>query len=113
MHEYSIVQALIERVEGEARARGASAVHGLSVRVGELSGVDVDLLTTAYATFRERTVCERADLGVRRIAARWECPRCGRSIGHGDVLCCPNCDTPARLTEGDEIVLDQIEMEVP
>jgi hydrogenase nickel incorporation protein HypA/HybF len=113
MHEYSIVQALIDRVDAEARAHGASTVRSLSVRIGELSGVEVDLLTTAYATFRDRTICERADLNVRRIAARWECPDCGRPIGHGDVLRCAACDAPAQLTEGDEIVLDRIEMEVP
>lgn len=112
MHEYSIVQALIERVDAEARARGASAVHRLSVRIGELSGVEVDLLATAYAAFRERTVCERADLDVQRVPARWECPRCGGPIGRGNLLRCATCDVPARLAEGDEIVLDRIEMEV-
>lgn len=113
MHEYSIVQALIERVDAEARARGASAVRSLSVRIGELSGVEADLLTTAYVTFRERTICQGAGLDVRRIAARWECPACGRSIGRGEVLRCPTCDAPARLAEGDEIMLDRIELEVP
>ena len=77
MHEYSIVQALVERVEAEARARHAAAVHRLSIRIGELSGVDVELLTTAYATFRERTICQTAELDVQRIPARWECPDCG------------------------------------
>ena len=113
MHEYSIVHALIDRADAEARARGASAVHGLRVRIGELSGVEVDLLTTAYATFRERTLCERADLYVQRVPARWECPQCGGSIARGDVLRCAGCAVAARLAEGDEIVLDQIEMEVP
>lgn len=113
MHEYSIVHALIERADAEARARGASAVHCLSVRIGELSGVDVDLFTTAYATFRERTICEGADLHVQRVPARWECPRCGRSIARGDVLRCWQCNEAAQLGEGDEIVLERIEMEVP
>ena len=113
MHEYSIVHALIERADAEARARGASTVHGLSVRIGELSGVEVDLLTTAYATFRERTLCERADLHVQRVPARWECPQCGGSIVPGQLLRCAQCEVAARLAEGDEIVLDQIEMEVP
>lgn len=113
MHEYSIVQALVERVDAEARARHATAVHRLSIRVGELSGVEVDLLTTAYETFRERTICERAELAVETVPARWECPACGRVIGRGDLLACRGCAVPARLVQGDEIMLDRIEMEVP
>lgn len=113
MHEYSIVQALVERVDAEARARLAIAVHRLSIRIGELSGVEVELLRTAYETFRERTICEGAELDVQMVAARWECPGCGRVIGRGHFLTCPTCAVPARLAEGDEIVLDRIEMEVP
>jgi len=113
MHEYSIVQALVERVGAEARARKAMGVHRLSIRVGELSGVDVELLTTAYETFRERTICEGAPLDVRTIPARWECPACGRAIPRGERLACPACALPARLAEGDEITLDRIELEVP
>jgi hydrogenase nickel incorporation protein HypA/HybF len=113
MHEYSIVQALVERVEGEARARGATAVHRLSIRVGELSGVEPELLATAYRTFRERTICEAADLDLQVVAARWACPACGRAIVRGELLSCPTCALPARLAQGDEIMLDRIEMEVP
>ena len=113
MHEYSIVQALLERVASEARIREATSVHRLSVRLGELSGVEPELLATAFQTFRERTICERAQLDLQMVAARWECPRCGRNIGHGEVLTCTSCATPARLAAGDEIMLDRIEMEVP
>jgi hydrogenase nickel incorporation protein HypA/HybF len=113
MHEYSIVQALLERVEGEARARGATAVHRLSIRVGELSGVEPELLATAYRTFRDRTICQAADLDLEIVAAQWACPACGRAIGRGALLSCPTCAVPARLAQGDEIMLDRIEMEVP
>lgn len=113
MHEYSIVQALMARVGAEAQARRATAVHRLSIRIGELSGVEPELLTTAYRTFRERTICEHADLAVQIVAARWECPACGRPVARGDRLTCAVCALPARLAEGDEIMLDRIEMEVP
>lgn len=113
MHEYSIVQALVDRVAAEARARQATAVHRLSIRIGELSGVEPTLLTTAYETFRERTICEGAALDLQMVAARWECPTCGCVIGRGDSLTCPTCAVPARLVQGDEIMLDRIEMEVP
>jgi hydrogenase nickel incorporation protein HypA/HybF len=113
MHEYSIVQALVGRVEHEAHARGATSVHRLSVRIGELSGVDIELLATAFATFRERTICEGAELEVESVSARWECPRCLEEVGAGCLLRCARCGTPARLAAGDEILLDRIEMEVP
>ena len=112
MHEYSIVGALVDRVAAEARARGATTVHRLSIRIGELAGVEVDLLTTAYEMFRERTICEHAVLDVERVPARWECPECGLAIHTGEVLRCADCNVPARLMAGDEIMLDRIEMEV-
>lgn len=85
----------------------------LSVRIGELSGVEVELLTTAYETFRDRTVCEGATLDVQIVPARWLCPDCGDPIERGRPLQCVACNVPARLAEGDEIMLDRIEMEVP
>ena len=112
MHEYSLIQSLVERVEAEVSARSASAVHRLRVRIGEQAGVDVDLLVTAYLTFRERTVCERAPLDVVMVPVQWACPACGRGIEPGAVLRCPDCMAPARLVAGDEIILDRIEMEV-
>jgi hydrogenase nickel incorporation protein HypA/HybF len=112
VHEYSIVQALVERVEREARTRRAASVHRLSVRIGELSGVDVGLLATAFETFRDRTICQDAELSIERIPARWECPQCLGEVRPGSLLRCSRCDTPAQLASGDEIVLDRIEMEV-
>ncbi len=112
MHEYSIVQALIERVEELARDRKATAVRGVLVSIGELAGVEPDLLATAYDTFRERTVCEGAPLTILPVAARWDCPRCRQGIPRGAILACARCGAPARLAEGDEIVLERIEMEV-
>lgn len=111
MHEYSIVQALLERVEREARARHASAVHRVQVSIGELAGVEVELLRTAYNTIRHRTMCHDAVLDVRRVPARWSCSRCGEPIPGGSARHCPSCGAMARLTTGDEIMLDRIEME--
>ncbi len=114
MHEYSLVESLVARVEQEARARGALAVHRLSVRVGELSGVDPELFRTAYETFREGTICARADLTLRPVAASWSCPACRAPIPKGAPLRCARCREPARLDDGgDALTLDGIEMEVP
>ncbi len=115
MHEYSIVQALIARVAAEARARDATAVYRLQVSLGELSGVESDLLATAYETFRAGTVCAQAELAIARLPARWRCPACAAaevSVAAGGALRCPACGGALRLASGDEILLERIEMEV-
>lgn len=113
MHEYSIVQAMFDQIEGVARQRGALSVKRVCVRVGRAAGLDVSLFKTAYDTFRVRTICEAAPLDVDEVPERWSCPD-----GHGDIavgrpLTCETCGRPARLTAGDEIMLDRLELEVP
>ncbi len=111
MHEYSIVQSLIERIEREAAARKATRVVCVHVKLGELSGVEPGLLATAYDTFRDRTVCATAPMVLDRIAPEWRCERCDRTLA--GRLRCDACGRPATLVRGDEIVLQRIEMEVP
>jgi hydrogenase nickel incorporation protein HypA/HybF len=114
MHEYSLVEALVRRVEEEARRRGATAVHGLRVSVGELAGVDPELFRTAYETFRQGTLCAQAALAVERFPAAWACPRCGATIAPGAALRCAPCGVPARLSErSDALLLESIDLEVP
>ena len=111
MHEYSIVQSLVDSVAAAVGARDAS-VREVRVVIGEMSGVDCGLLTTAYEVFRAGTLCERAALTIDRIAANWRCPRCHVAIANGAFLRCAACNEPAELAGGDEIVLQRIELEV-
>lgn len=113
MHEYSIVASLINRVEREASAYEGARVHKLHVCIGELAGVEPDLLTIAFETCRERTVCRDAELYVRTVEPSWSCPSCGRQFVRGAILRCETCQRPAAMTRGDEIMLERIEMEAP
>jgi hydrogenase nickel incorporation protein HypA/HybF len=110
MHEYSIIQSLVDSVEKAAFGKGN--VHRIEVRIGELSGVDCELLATAYDVFRAGTLCEHAAMTIDRVPARWECPKCGEAIARGKILRCKRCDEPAHLAGGDEIILQRIELEV-
>jgi hydrogenase nickel incorporation protein HypA/HybF len=113
MHEYSLIQSLLLRVEEEAQARHATAVRKIRVRLGELAGVDRDLFATAYNTFREAGICRGAELDLIDVPARYECPKCGAPFARGEVLRCVSCEMPASLVEGDDLILDRIEMEIP
>jgi hydrogenase nickel incorporation protein HypA/HybF len=112
VHEYTIVQALLDRVAETARAYERPRVTEVRVRIGELAGVETALLRKAYDVFRESTLCRDATLVIETQAARWGCPRCGGEVAHRDVLRCVRCDRPAILVEGGEIMLERVAMEV-
>ena len=112
MHEYSIVQALLDRVAEAASGYPEPRVLEVRVRIGELAGVETALLRKAYDAFREPTLCRDAALVIETAPARWACPRCGADVAAGGVLRCEPCARPARLVEGDEILLERLEMEV-
>ncbi|HET7786396.1 MAG TPA: hydrogenase maturation nickel metallochaperone HypA [Myxococcales bacterium] len=109
MHEYSLVQALVDRVAEEAKGRRAT-VRCVRIKLGELAGVDAQLLVTAYETFKPQTVCAEAALELTQVPARWSCRICGGPIERGERLQC--CGEPARLVQGDDLVLHQIDLEV-
>jgi hydrogenase nickel insertion protein HypA len=112
MHEYSVVSALVQRVEQEAHARRATAVTRLHVRVGALAGVCPELLASAFTLCREGLLADAA-LEIETAEAAWACPRCAAAVPAGAILRCPACAVPARLVSGDELLLERIEMEVP
>jgi hydrogenase nickel incorporation protein HypA/HybF len=111
MHEYSIVQALYDSVMSHA-GTGPGTIQEVRVRIGELSGVDPELLDTAWRTFRVHTPCDAADMTIHLVPPAWECPACRTAAPARGQRRCAACGGPLRLAEGDEILLDQIVMEV-
>ncbi len=112
MHEYSLVLSLIERVEQEARRNHAKLVKRVAVRLGELSGVEAELFEYAYEMARTGTLCASAELVVTRVPAVFRCSHCDRVLDHRVSLECSECSAAGRLSEGDDIMFDQMEIEV-
>ena len=113
MHEYSIVQSLFDQIHDAARARGAVAVRRVRVRIGEIAGVEVELLRTAYELFREHTICEGAPLEIEAVAVRWTCPDGHGDIDRGCALVCPACARRRGSRPATRSCCEQLELEVP
>ena len=112
MHEYGIVDALLKQIDQLAGERGATAVRTVHLRIGQLAGVEPDLLVFAFEGFREDTICAGAELRVQSVEPRWACRRCGDLQSERQALRCNGCGDPLILAEGDEIILERLEMEV-
>lgn len=112
MHEYSIVQALFGRVEQSVQPYPVTRIRKVRVRLGALSGVDGALLRAAYDMCSPGTRCDGAVLEIEEVPARWQCRACGRDGPQGQRLSCASCGSPLALVEGDEILLETIDLEV-
>ena len=112
MHEYSIVQSLLESCEQHARENDAKEVTKVVVKIGVLSGVEPDLLQTAFDTFKEQTVCHNAEfvLNIQKITIK--CEACNtESVLEKHEFQCPSCQsTNIQVIDGEEMFLMSLEM---
>ncbi|QKJ22806.1 hydrogenase/urease nickel incorporation protein HypA [Poseidonibacter lekithochrous] len=113
MHEYSIVQSLLESCEQHARENDAKEVTKVVVKIGVLSGVEPDLLQTAFDTFKEQTVCHNAEfiLNIQKITIK--CVSCNNeSVLEKHEFQCPSCQsTNIEVIDGEDMYLMSLEME--
>ena len=113
MHEYSIVQALLDQCESHAAKHAASKITKVVTKIGVLSGVEPDLLQTAFDTFKEGTICEKAEfvMNIQPIVIR--CDDCGQETTLKELnLACPQCKSiHTQIIDGEEMYLMSLEME--
>ena len=112
MHELSLCQNLIDQLNALVRQHGALAVSRVEVQAGPLSGVEPQLLETAFSMAREGTVAETAKLVIESPAPRVVCHDCGaESTVTANNLTCPQCGSvDTTLTGGHELILARVEL---
>lgn len=112
MHELSVCTALLEQVERVARDQGMATVTAIVLKIGPLSGVEPELLRNAYPVAAAGTVAEHAELVIESSIVKVRCTRCDtESVVAPNRLRCASCgDFRTRLLEGDELVLQSVEL---
>ena len=107
MHELSIVEALLNQCEQDARKNKAKKVDELYVKIGRLSGVEVDLFVNTFETFKKTSsFCENAKLFVEIAELSISC-ECGfEGILEKNVFFCPLCKGKnLKVIDGEELYL--------
>lgn len=113
MHEYSIVQALIEQCEDHAKANDSTKVIKVVTKIGKLSGVEPHLLETAFETFKENTVCDGAEFVMNLQDLKLHCNVCKEESEQSEVRYqCVHCQsTDVSVLDGEDMYLMTLEME--
>ena len=113
MHEYSIVQALLEQCESHAKANNSTKITKVVTKIGKLSGVEPHLLETAFETFKEKTVCESAEFVMHLQDLKLHCNACQKESEQYEARYqCIHCQsTDVSVVDGEDMYLMTLEME--
>ena len=76
MHEAGLAQTALEVAAEKARERGATRVHRLTLRVGDLSGVVPDALRFALEALSPGTPAEGSAFDIEVVPVECHCPDC-------------------------------------
>ncbi|MEJ5172307.1 MAG: hydrogenase maturation nickel metallochaperone HypA [Hydrogenothermaceae bacterium] len=114
MHEFSIVQSLLELIEKNVKENNGKAVSKVVVEIGKMSGVEPHLLEVAFNTFKENTVAHNAEFVVEIQEVMCLCKSCNKQfiVENYDFLC-PFCQSlDFYVIKGRDMFLKSLEIEV-
>jgi len=115
MHELAIAQAILDRAQAASENNRGGRVLKIGLRIGEISGVEVDALTFGIEALSKGTPLEGLALDIERPKRRLRCTSCASEFEpEGLAIGCPACQHEASdCIAGNELDVTFIELEDP
>lgn len=109
MHELSITRNIVATCVEHAKGRPVKAVQ---LKIGRLSGIEVQALRFCFDLCTEGTVLSGAELKIEEIEGRGECQACGERVALERLVAVCPCEKRARLSlvAGDELLIHAMEV---
>jgi len=106
------MQSVLALAEEQARTSGATQIHEVRLRIGQLSGVVAEAMETAFGILRKGTLAAEAQLAIDRVPGACWCRSCQQEFETSEWLCeCPGCGgISAELRRGRELELSSLEV---
>jgi hydrogenase nickel incorporation protein HypA/HybF len=116
MHELSIALSILDGVEETMASHAGERVSAVYVRLGPLSGVVGDALSSAYELATAGTPWEGSRLVIEDVPVMIWCARCAserRAVSPQQMACCV-CETPSGdVRAGAELEVHALELTEP
>jgi hydrogenase nickel incorporation protein HypA/HybF len=97
MHEYHIIQKLVQEALDIAAKQGLKTVSRVTIAIGQASGLEEGAVELYFEQIAQGTILERAALEFRTIPTLLMCKKCELAFPliKSDINC-PRCGTPSR-----------------
>ena len=123
MHEFSIVQQLVNTAVESAKENNVKEVHSITLQLGELTFLGKEQMSFAFEVLTRDTILAGAELKFEDVPAEIECKECEY---HGPlprdkldgldhyfpILACPECGAKPEVVAGKECVIREMSAEV-
>ncbi len=114
MHEFSLIQGIIDSVVPVAREHNASKVTGIALDIGRLTEVDEECMRFAFEAVTDGdALFSGAQLSMRFIEPRSKCLDCGAEFEHDRFhRRCTSCGSDVTsIVAGRELNIASMEIE--
>ncbi|MBE6066471.1 MAG: hydrogenase maturation nickel metallochaperone HypA [Clostridium lundense] len=111
MHEVSVASEILEIVLENANESNIKKVDKIIIQVGEFTCIEESSLQFAFEAMKEKSICENAQLLIKKIKATSYCDNCKEEfeVGYTNRLC-PKCNNfSSNIIKGYELYLESIE----
>ena len=112
MHEMAIAEGILNIAFDYAQQNNSSKINRITLKIGEMSGVEIEALNMSFDVLTKDTIAEGAELVVNHIPIVGVCNKCGNEfhIEHYNFFC-PKCDGILILKSGRELQVESLDME--
>lgn len=114
MHEESLIRSLLRQVEELANSHQAVSVSRIEVEAGPLSGVEPELLRSAFSRLQPSVFSQPVELCLHEVGLMVQCLDC-RTESRIDNFrfFCPACRSSSlQILKGDEFRLLNVTLQV-
>lgn len=113
MHEFSLIQGVLDTVFETAEANGLSCITGVKLRIGGMRQVVPETMRFAFRSAVKGSIAESSGLDMEFLPVVCVCSNCGKETEVEDnVFLCPECHCPDMdIKQGMELIIDSIEGE--
>ena len=112
MHEATLAENIIKISLDIAEKNHAKKISAVGLKLGKMSGVEVEALNLSFEVLTRGTPAENAKLRLEKIPIRAQCNTCKKFFTLENFnFFCPECDGILILQSGRELLIDFVDCE--
>ncbi|AQT67541.1 hydrogenase nickel incorporation protein [Anaerohalosphaera lusitana] len=111
MHETAVAKSIFDSIVEQAKQHNKKPVRAV-VSCGQFNALNDEVLTFAFETIAQDSVCEGMKLEVKHIPLKASCKKCGTTFDF-DMYSplCPECESVEfDFSEDAPLLLEEIEL---